>query len=42
LFCFIFLLLAAAGPGKLALDNLLFRKSEELEEPNVAQRSEEG
>jgi len=42
LFCFIFLLLAAAGPGKLALDNLLFRKSEELEEPDVAQRSEEG
>ena len=26
LFCFIFLFLAAAGPGRLALDNLLFRK----------------
>ncbi len=29
LFCFIFLLLAATGPGKLALDNLLFSKSGE-------------
>ncbi len=27
LYCFIFLLLAASGPGKLALDNLLFSKS---------------
>ena len=29
LFCFIFLLLAATGPGKLALDNLLVSKSGE-------------
>ena len=28
LYCFIFLLLAATGPGKLALDNLLFSKPE--------------
>ncbi len=28
LYCFIFLLLAATGPGKLALDNLLFNKPE--------------
>lgn len=27
LFCFIFLFLATAGPGRLAVDNLLFRKS---------------
>ncbi len=42
LYCFIYLLLVANGPGRLALDNLLFRKSEELEAPNVEQRSEEG
>ena len=42
LFCFIYLLLVANGPGRLALDNLLFRKSEELEAPNVEQRNEEG
>jgi len=29
LYCFIFLLLAATGPGKLALDNLLVSKSGE-------------
>jgi len=27
LYCFIYLLLATAGPGKLALDNLLFNRS---------------
>ncbi len=42
LFCFIYLLLVANGPGRLALDNLLFRKSEDLEAPNVEQRNEEG
>ncbi len=42
LFCFIYLLLVANGPGRLALDNLLFRKSEELEVPKVEQRNEEG
>ena len=26
LFCFIFLVIATAGPGRLALDNLLFKK----------------
>ncbi len=31
LFCFIYLLLATAGPGKLALDNLLFRRSAEAD-----------
>ena len=42
LFCFIYLLLVANGPGRLALDNLLFRKSEELEVPKVEQRNEKG
>ncbi len=28
LFCFIFLLVACWGPGRLALDNLLFKRSE--------------
>ena len=32
LYCFIFLLLAATGPGKLALDNLLFSKPEARKE----------
>ena len=31
LFCFIYLVLATAGPGKLALDNLLFRRSAEAD-----------
>ena len=31
LYCFIYLLLATAGPGKLALDNLLFRRSAEAD-----------
>ncbi len=31
LFCFIYLFLATAGPGKLALDNLLFRRSAEAD-----------
>ena len=31
LFCFIYLLLATAGPGKLALDNLLFGRSAEAD-----------
>ena len=42
LFCFIYLLLAAHGPGRLALDNLLFKKSEEIEVPDVEQPSKEG
>jgi len=42
LYCLIYLFLVANGPGRLALDNLLFRKSEELEAPNVEQRNEEG
>ncbi len=42
LYCFIYLLLVANGPGRLALDNLLFRKIEEPEAPNVEQRNEEG
>lgn len=29
LFCFIYLLIATAGPGRLALDNLLFKKKTE-------------
>jgi len=41
LYCFIYLFLVANGPGRLALDNLLFRKSDELEAPNVKQRNEE-
>ncbi len=31
LYCFIYLLLATAGPGKLALDNLLFGRSAEAD-----------
>ena len=34
LFCFVYLLLVAHGPGRLALDNLLFRKSGEKEVPD--------
>ena len=41
LFCFIYLLLAAHGPGRLALDSLLFRKPGEMKAPNVERPSDE-
>ncbi len=39
-YCFIYLFLATAGPGKLALDNVLFRKPVENESEEVAQGDE--